>query len=90
MDRVTKNRKIKRLEKQNNILRNRNTELRKKIPTIEYARKIDKSLDTFENINDELLQLYKELHKNRIQRKNTYWKYKLGILKIQIKQKLKL
>ena len=65
-------------------------DLRSQIPTHEYMKKIDKSLDKFEDINDELLQLYKELHKNRIQRKNTYWKYRLGILKIYIKQKLNL
>lgn len=87
---MRKNRTVKRLEHQNDMLRKRNTELRKQIPTRNYTKKIENALDQFENINDELLQLYKKLHKDRIQRKKTYWKYKLGILKIHIKQKLKL
>ena len=87
---MTKKQKIRRLGKQNEALRKKNIELREKTPTVEYAKQIDKSVDKFEGINDELLKLYKELHKARIQRKNTFWRYKFGILKIRIKQKMKL
>lgn len=87
---MTKNRKIKHLEKQNKTLRKKNKELRSQIPTREYIKKMNKSFDEFENINEELLKLYKELHKDRIRGKKHYWKYQFGILKIHIKQKLNL
>lgn len=78
-------RKIKHLEKQNDTLRKQNRELRNKIPIQEYASKIDQSLDRFESINDNLIQLYHELHCNRLRHRQIYWKYQLAILWIKMK-----
>lgn len=78
-------RKYKRLEKQNDALRKQNRELRNKIPLQEYASKIDQSLDRFENINDDLIQLYHELHRNRLRHRHIYWKYQLATLWIKLK-----
>lgn len=82
---MTKNRKIKRLEKQNQALQQQNQELRNKIPTEEYASRIDRSLEQFESINDDLIDLYHQLHRNRLQRRYTYWKYQFAILLIKWK-----
>ncbi len=87
---IQKNRTLKRLERQNDTLRKRNTVLRKQIPTREYIKKIEHSLNQFEDINHELLKLYKDLYTNKNHLRNYYWKYKLGVLKIHIKQKLNL
>lgn len=81
----TNHRKIKRLEKQNETLRKQNLELRNKIPIQEYASRIDQSLDRFENINDDLIQLYHELHRNRLRHRHIYWKYQLMVLWIKLK-----
>lgn len=79
-------RKIKRLEKQNQTLQRQNRELRNKIPTQEYASKIDRSLERFESINDGLVDLYHELHRNRLQHRHIYWKYQFAVLWIKLKR----
>lgn len=81
----TNSRKMKRLEKQNETLRKQNRDLRNIIPTREYASKIDQSLDRFENINDDLIQLYHDLHRNRLRHRQIYWKYQLMLLWIKLK-----
>ena len=82
----TNHRKVKRLEKQNDTLRKQNQELRNKIPTQEYASKIEQSLERFESINDDLIQLYHELHRNRLRHRHIYWKYQLMVLWIKLKR----
>ncbi len=86
---MTRNRKIKRLEKQNQALRQQNQALRNKIPAEEYANKMNRSLERFENINDDLTDLYHQLCRNRLQHKNIYLKYQLGILWIRLKQRFR-
>lgn len=83
---MTKNRKIKRLQKQNDSLIKQNIELRNKIPTAEYARKMDRDLDRFEDINDELLKLYHEMHVMKLKNKGTAFRYKFGVFKIKVRQ----
>ncbi|MCH5267775.1 MAG: hypothetical protein J1E62_05460 [Lachnospiraceae bacterium] len=83
---MTNKMKIKRLKKQNENLIEQNIKLRKKIPTKEYAKRIDKDIERFESINDDLLKLYKELHKCSLQNKRTAWKYMVGVFCIKIKQ----
>lgn len=83
---MNKNRKIKTLEKQNAFLYKENRELRNKIPSQEYANKMDRALSQFENINDNLMLLYQEQHRNQRKRRQIYWKYQLAILWIRLKQ----
>lgn len=83
---MTLKRKIKRLEKQNDHLRRENHDLGNQIPSSEYADKIDRSLERFEHINDDLMQLYLELHKNQRLRIHTYWKYRFAIFRIKLLQ----
>lgn len=83
---MTKNRKIKKLEKQNTSLCKENQELRNKIPSQEYASKMDRALDHFESINDNLILLYQEQYQNQRRRRRIYWKYQLAILWIRLKQ----
>lgn len=83
---MTLKRKIKHLEKQNNNLRRQNHDLRNQIPTSEYADKIDRSLERFERINDDLMQLYLELHRNQRLRIHTYWKYCFAIFRVKLQQ----
>lgn len=83
---MTKNRKIKTLEKQNASLYKENRELRTRIPSQEYANKMDRSLDRFESINDNLMLLYQEQYRNQRRRRHIYRKYQLAILWIRLKQ----
>lgn len=83
---MTKNRKIRALEKQNASLYKENRELRNKIPAQEYASKMDRTLDQFENINDHLMLLYQEQYRNQRKRRQIYWQYQLAILWIRLKQ----
>lgn len=83
---MTKNMKIRRLERQNNTLRKANQALREKLPSVDYKKKIEENLDKFESINDDLLDLYRKLHKCRIHGRRTYLRYVFGMLKIKIKQ----
>lgn len=84
---MTKNRTIKHLKQQNERLRRQNLELKNKIPSAEYAEQLERALDRFENINDNLLQLYLERCHNQWQRRITYWKYRLAILWIKLQQR---
>lgn len=83
---MTLKRKIRHLEKENDNLRRQNRDLRNQIPSSEYADKIDRSLERFEHINDDLMQLYLELHRNQRLRRYTYWKYRFAIFRIKLQQ----
>ena len=61
-----------------------------KLPSVDYMKKMEENLDRFETINDDLLDLYRKLHKCRIQGKCTYLRYLFGMLKIKVKQALML
>lgn len=83
----TNNQNIKYLKKQNDILRKQNQKLRNQISTQEYAIKLKHSLDRFDRINDDLIQLYHDLHHNHLRHKHIYWKYQLMILWIKLKKR---
>ena len=78
--------KIKRLKQQNEYLIEQNMKLRQKIPIGEYAKKIDENLEKFDQINDDLIKLYKQLHVCHLKDKKTAMRYRLGILMIKLKQ----
>lgn len=86
---MTKKMKIKRLKQQNEKLIEQNMKLRQKIPMDEYAKKIDESLEKFDDINDDLVKLYRQLHMCRLQNKRTGLRYRLGIWGIKIRQFLR-
>lgn len=60
--------------------------LRQKIPIDEYAKKIDEGLEKFDQINDDLVKLYKQLHACQLKNKKTAIRYRLEIFMIKLKQ----
>lgn len=78
--------KIKRLKQQNDKLIEQNMALRQKTPTAEYAKKIDKNLEKFDDSNNDLLKLYKELHMCRLKNERTGLRYRLGVFMIGVRR----
>lgn len=83
---MNKNRKIKTLKQQNAFLRKENLKLRNKVPSQEYANKMDLARKHFESINNSLMLLYQEQHRNQLKRRRIYWKYQFAILGVRLKQ----
>lgn len=87
---MNKKRQIKQLKRQNKLLRNRISILSEKIPSESYKKKIDRSVNKLNEINDEILDLYSDLCVCKSKEHKIYQKYKIRTFIIKLKQKIKI